>query len=229
MTGYSTTVQVRPDNPAGVTDDQLDDVTDLLAEHHGSFSADAAGGWAMTFSVNADDAREASLLALDVARGIADKARLPAGDVVRLEAVTDDVLEEELAIPNYPDLVSGPEAAAILGVSRQRVHQLATTNSRFPTPLYKLAVGSLWVRAGIEKFADEWNRKPGRRPSAEKVAKVAPSKVTKSVPAKSASRVFAKKSPSRVMKSVSRSAGSGRVVNAPRTPAAPSARGEARP
>lgn len=173
MPGYSVTVESRPDSPAGFTDEQIDAVADLLADHHGSFSADAAGGWGATFSVDADDAHTATVRGLEIARAMAIGAGLPAGDVVRLEAVHEDVLDEELAVPNYPDLVSGPEAASILGVSRQRVHQLATTNSRFPSPLYRLAVGSLWVRAGVEKFAAEWDRRPGRRAGAGQVARVA--------------------------------------------------------
>lgn len=61
-----------------------------------------------------------------------------------------------------PDLVSGPEAAAILSVSRQRLHQLVTEHPRFPAAIYQLAIGRLWLRAGIEQFAREWERKPGR-------------------------------------------------------------------
>lgn len=162
MTGYSVTVQVRPDAPAGLTDDQVDAVADRLSEHYGSFAADAAGGWAATFSVDAEDAQRATFLGLETTRSIAEASQLPAGEVVRLEAVRDDVVDEELAEPNYPDLVSGPEIAQILGVSRQRVHQLATEHVRFPAPLYRLGAGSLWVRQAIETFADGWERKPGR-------------------------------------------------------------------
>src|ERR1039457_4218196 len=41
------------------------------------------------------------------------------------EAVREDVLDEDLARPQLPDLVRGPEAAAIPGVSTQRLHALA--------------------------------------------------------------------------------------------------------
>jgi hypothetical protein len=81
---------------------------------------------------------------------------------VRVGATRHDVLDEELARPAYPDLVSGPEAAELLGVSRQRLHQLARSHPHFPEPLYQLRVGPLWIRAGIEAFAQRWARKPGR-------------------------------------------------------------------
>jgi predicted DNA-binding transcriptional regulator AlpA len=70
--------------------------------------------------------------------------------------------EADVEQSTVPDLVSGPEVAEILGVSRQRVHQLAANHPQFPQPLYRLGVGSLWVRAAIERFAEEWERKPGR-------------------------------------------------------------------
>lgn len=66
------------------------------------------------------------------------------------------------ARPSLPALVSGVEAAAILGVSRQRVHQLTTENSRFPAPIVVLASGKVWLRSEIEEFNRTWTRKPGR-------------------------------------------------------------------
>lgn len=61
-----------------------------------------------------------------------------------------------------PELVSGREAATILGITRQRVHQLATEHPLFPAPVAHLAAGKIWLRADIEEFARVWTRKPGR-------------------------------------------------------------------
>lgn len=61
-----------------------------------------------------------------------------------------------------PDLVSAVEAAEILGVSWQRVHQLSAEHSMFPTPVARLASGSVWLRTGVEGFAARWTRKVGR-------------------------------------------------------------------
>ncbi len=91
-------------------------------------------------------------------------AGLPEWPLVQLTATRQDVLSEELARPNYPDLVSGPEAAEVLGVSRQRLYELAARHRGFPEPLYRLRVGPLWVRSAIEAFAQRWDRKPGRPP-----------------------------------------------------------------
>lgn len=141
--------------------DAADQLMDLLEGHAPAIAADESG-WDATVSVDADDHHDAIASFEALISSVAKKAGLPLTDVVRLEAVRGDELDRELATPNYPDLVSGPEAAQILGVTRQRVHTLAGKHRDFPRPLYQLAVGSLWARAAIEKFAREWDRKPGR-------------------------------------------------------------------
>ncbi|MGH8867121.1 MAG: hypothetical protein ACRDYU_03885 [Actinomycetes bacterium] len=72
--------------------------------------------------------------------------------------------ERAMSTPEAPDIVSAVEAAEILGVSRQRLHQLRARED-FPTPLYELRTGPLWTRAGIELFGQEWTRRPGRPPA----------------------------------------------------------------
>jgi predicted DNA-binding transcriptional regulator AlpA len=54
-------------------------------------------------------------------------------------------------------LVGLTEIAAMLGVSRQRVHQLAATEA-FPTPEAEVSAGRLWKREAIEKWAKETGR-----------------------------------------------------------------------
>ena len=49
------------------------------------------------------------------------------------------------------------EMARLLGVSRQRVHQL-TKAKDFPAPVAVLAAGSIWESAAVE----EWARQQGR-------------------------------------------------------------------
>jgi predicted DNA-binding transcriptional regulator AlpA len=60
------------------------------------------------------------------------------------------------------DLVSVPEVAQILGVSRQRVHQLLRVHADFPEPEAVLAVGRIWKRVDIVAWAKSHPRKPGR-------------------------------------------------------------------
>jgi len=49
-----------------------------------------------------------------------------------------------------------------LDVSRQRVHQLATSHPRFPEPYARLATGPIWTLPAIEHFRDTWD--PQARP-----------------------------------------------------------------
>jgi hypothetical protein len=84
------------------------------------------------------------------------------GELAGSQVKTLAAFQAEVEQPNYPDLVSSAEAAKILGVTRQRVHQLHRDHPEFPTPLYELRTGPLWVRAGIEGFGRRWTRKPGR-------------------------------------------------------------------
>lgn len=93
---------------------------------------------------------------------MAGQADMPAWPVVRVEAIRQDVLEVENSRPTLPELVSAPEVADILGVSSQRVHELAANKADFPEPVYELRTGKVWLRDAIEAFGRRWERKPGR-------------------------------------------------------------------
>jgi hypothetical protein len=165
MDWYSIHVEERP--AAGAVDLTVDEhaadaLMELLAEHDGIVSA-GTGGWDATFSLQASSAWEAVLLGAPLADKLAAKAGMPSWPVVRAEAVRQDVLDEQNASPTLPELASVPEAAEILGVSSQRVRELAATNASFPEPMYELRTGKLWLRAAIDAFATR-TRKPGRPP-----------------------------------------------------------------
>jgi hypothetical protein len=81
---------------------------------------------------------------------------------VDVRFVTPEIYEAEALEPSIPDLASATDAAEILGVSRQRVHQLAASNSMFPRPVARVATGPLWTRNAIEWFDSVWERKAGR-------------------------------------------------------------------
>ena len=66
-------------------------------------------------------------------------------------ALTHSSIFEEM------DLVGLTEIAEMLGVSRQRVHQLAVTEG-FPLPAADLASGRVWERKTIEKWAKATGR-----------------------------------------------------------------------
>jgi hypothetical protein len=50
------------------------------------------------------------------------------------------------------------EIREMLGVSRQRVHQIIRDHPEFPEPVAELASGKVWLRAAIVK----WARSVGR-------------------------------------------------------------------
>lgn len=143
------------------SDDELIALGERLDEggYDTSVSGLADGLWSVSVGVNADDPFEAARKARATLRA----AGLDVRRAIGLEALTLDEMERRNAIPNYPDIVSTVEAAEVLGVSRQRVHQLWRDHADFPEPLYELSTGPLWVRTGIEQFAKRWDRRPGRR------------------------------------------------------------------
>jgi hypothetical protein len=164
MVWFSVRVQVRApeDAPHAVIDDAAADrLMDLLTEHDGIVSSDDQQ-WNATISLEEPDPVRAAAVATALVESLAAKAGMPRWPAVRVEAVREDVLDEENARPNLPDLVSAPEAADILGVTSQRLHELAASNREFPEPLYELRAGKLWLRQAVEAFAEGWERKPGR-------------------------------------------------------------------
>lgn len=98
----------------------------------------------------------------DLIGAMAAKAGLPSWPALRTEAARHDLVDAENARPTLPELVAAPEAGEILGVSPQRVHELAGGRAGFPEPVYELRTGKLWLRAAIEAFAQRRDRKPGR-------------------------------------------------------------------
>jgi hypothetical protein len=114
----------------------------------------------VTATITADDpltcAREGLAL---ITRALADLGH-EVVDTLALEAVDADLADARAEESSIPDLVTAIDAAKMLGVSRQRVHQLAARED-FPAPLLHLG-GPIWVRAGIEAFAARWERRGGR-------------------------------------------------------------------
>jgi predicted DNA-binding transcriptional regulator AlpA len=50
------------------------------------------------------------------------------------------------------------EVRELLGVSRQRVHQIIRDHADFPEPVAELASGRIWLRSDVER----WARREGR-------------------------------------------------------------------
>jgi hypothetical protein len=160
---YSVYLEVRA--PAGtfdaVDESAGDKLMDLLEEHSGVVST---GGmyWSATISMQAANAAQAVSGGARIIESMACKVGLPEWPQVRAEAVRQDVLHEENERPGLPKLASAPEVAEILGVSPQRVHEMARGAREFPAPVYELRTGKLWIRDAIVAFQKRWDRKPGR-------------------------------------------------------------------
>jgi hypothetical protein len=142
---------------------RLCDLVEELSAYAGV--AHAAGNgrrYGARLSVEADAPAAAIEAATEVFEKAAAHVGLPAWDVVQVEAQTPQELRRQNAIPTLPELVGVGEVAELLGVSRQRASGLARSTS-FPRPLAELKAGPIWARAAVERFAEQWQRKPGRR------------------------------------------------------------------
>ena len=80
------------------------------------------------------------------------------GDVIDVRQMAPPLGSTRVA--DLPELVSRVEIAEMLGVTRQRVHQLVG-QSDFPEPVSVLGVGMIWRREDVE----DWMRRTGRLPA----------------------------------------------------------------
>ena len=60
-----------------------------------------------------------------------------------------------MAHPKKLDLVGVAEVREILGVSRQRVHQIVRDHPDFPEEVADLAAGKIWYRSEIVQWAKQ--------------------------------------------------------------------------
>ena len=162
MEPFSVRVETRAPRDARdvLPDDAADELMDRLEDYDGVVSC-GPRSWDATVTIAAINPRQAAEEGTQIIEYRAAKSGLPSWPAVRIEAIRQDVLAEQLERPALPDLVSAPEAADILGVRPQRLHQLADERRDFPEPAYELRAGKLWLRAAIEAFAQR-KRQPGR-------------------------------------------------------------------
>lgn len=154
MTRFSVHVQARAPESASavpINEDAAEELVDLLAKHDGVVVS-GSGRWDATIGVDAQDPVSAATMAAEIVDSMAVKSGMPCWPIVRVGAVRVEVLEEEIAQPMLPELVSVLEAAEILGVSPQRVHELSADGRAFPKPVYELEAGRVWLRAAVEAF-----------------------------------------------------------------------------
>jgi hypothetical protein len=83
------------------------------------------------------------------------------GQPVGVDIVTETEHGRRAEAYTMPELMSAAEIAEELEISRQRVHQLRSS-AGFPEPLADLRGGAVWDAAAVRKFAQTWERRPGR-------------------------------------------------------------------
>lgn len=121
-------------------------------------------GVAVTIDLEVDDPTEAARWAVDYVRQLAHQVdgHEPAMlTLVDLRVCEPDIAEGDAFRPDTPELLASTDVAEVLGVSRQRVHQLAAEHPQFPAPYARLGSGPIWTRPVIDRFAS-WSRRPGR-------------------------------------------------------------------
>jgi len=93
---FSVRLEARaPEGVAQIVDeDAADRLTALLVEHHGTVSS-AAGRWGVTMGLEEPDPVRAAAVAAALVESLAAVAGLPDWPVVRVEAVREDVLDED--------------------------------------------------------------------------------------------------------------------------------------
>jgi len=111
-------------------------------------------------SVRVDMEAETILDALREARHLLHTG-FPDLEIVGGQVEAVDELERRLQQSNAPELLGVAEIADALGVTKQRVTQLAAGES-FPAPVARLKSGPVWQRSALARFMRSWKRTPGR-------------------------------------------------------------------
>jgi hypothetical protein len=171
---WSVHVEARGAEPLGADDQTIEAFAEQLADY--SAAVGGAPGfetYSAQLSLEAPTPDAAVALAVDAFCRAAAGAGLPDWPVVEVDVIDADELDRQLAIPNFPELLGISEIADILDVSRQRAHALAGQGKDFPEPVARLASGPVWTRPSINRFVEEWQRKPGRPPAGDEAVAAA--------------------------------------------------------
>lgn len=106
----------------------------------------------MTFNLDAPDAASASNLALTLGNEALEAGRILSAELVGVELLTHE--ERDKANQQLPNVLGVAEIADRLGITRQRVTQLAKSQ-KFPQPATRLAMGPIWLAADLEPIVEE--------------------------------------------------------------------------
>lgn len=143
-----------------VAPEMLGRFMDFLADFEGVVSADTMG-WRAIITVKEPTVAEAFTFGTEQITKAAKRAKMPKWPLLSVEVLRTDEHDRRLEIPNFPEVLGTTEVAELLGVTRQRLHQLRSTG-RFPAPMVDLAATPLWLKTTIDSFLETWNRSGGR-------------------------------------------------------------------
>ena len=107
----------------------------------------------LTFDLPAPDFETATSAAKMATDDALLSAGLPPLEVTAAELLTSEEKRRVQAVT--PDLMGVAEVAQFLGVSKQRVTQLAKTKD-FPAPARELSATRIWLGPEIERFGRGW-------------------------------------------------------------------------
>ncbi len=138
------------------TEEDADRVTTILAKSSPA-TGFGPGDLDAQFCVEAGNAQDAIKKGVNLLMAALKKPARVTG----VEALSMEDLDRSIAESNAPDLVGVSELAGLLKVSKQRISRLAST-AEFPKPIATLAAGPIWRKITIARFAEAWERRPGR-------------------------------------------------------------------
>lgn len=136
------------DTTTPIDADTIDRYYDALDGYHASFSTGAHGRTRVLVTLPADT------LDLAIRTAIAVIEHGTGSRVVALEAMTSDDFDRRDGLPTLPELVGGPEAADILGISRQAV-KVMIDSGKFATATRIGERGVAIARAEVERMAEQ--------------------------------------------------------------------------
>jgi hypothetical protein len=153
-----TTWHIRIEYTGHTTIDDIDTAAEHLRLLHPALTMhqDGSGGSVAVY-IDATSATDAVELAIHATSDL-----LAGRTITGIEAQTEEAFLAALQQPTIPDVVGYAEIAEMIGVSRQRIRQLANYDTHFPQPIIETAQGPLIPKAAAEHWARTRNTKTGR-------------------------------------------------------------------
>jgi hypothetical protein len=169
MEAWRLTFEVAGVEPA-LLENGLDRLVDLLEPFGGAVSAALdRGGYTATFAVAETTGEGVQLeTAADVVSfgqgllvRLAAESDVPGSPIVHAEVSAWAEHEARMSRLAFPELVGVSEIAELLDITHYRTTALVR-NKDFPMPVAELQSGPVWRRDALQRFVDDWSRKPSR-------------------------------------------------------------------